>query len=82
MAPSRRVTVAALALTSIFPSILAHSKEDFASMGPMGFMWPEDREWVDDEHAMRGPCGSSTGPINRTVFPLSKAPPSPHHRHH
>ncbi|KAH6695371.1 hypothetical protein F5X68DRAFT_198336 [Plectosphaerella plurivora] len=51
----------------------AHSDSDYANMGPMGFMWPKDREWVDDAHAMRGPCGSSdsVAPVNRTSFPLA-----------
>lgn len=38
-------------------------------MGPVAFLWPDDRPWsasVDNT----GPCGSSSGVSNRTAFPL------------
>lgn len=68
-----RLLAGVLALT-MPRSVAAHSEADYANMGPMGFMWPKDREWVDDAHAMRGPCGSSedVAPVNRTSFPLGK----------
>ena len=74
MAPSMRfLAVGAIALFGALPSsVVAHSEEDYENMGPMGFMWPENREWIDDDHAMRGPCGSSDAPGNRTEFPLSE----------
>ncbi|KAK6343873.1 hypothetical protein TWF696_007526 [Orbilia brochopaga] len=38
-------------------------------MGPVAFLWPEDRPWsaAADNTA---PCGSTSGPMNRTAFPL------------
>ncbi|KAJ6260026.1 hypothetical protein Dda_5671 [Drechslerella dactyloides] len=38
-------------------------------MGPVAFLWPEDRPWsaAADNTA---PCGSTSGPMNRTEFPL------------
>lgn len=39
--------------------------------GPVAFLWPEDRPWsAAADNA--GPCGSATGVINRTNFPLCK----------
>ncbi|KAH8161466.1 hypothetical protein CIB48_g6780 [Xylaria polymorpha] len=39
--------------------------------GPVAFLWPEDRPWsAAADNA--GPCGSATGVINRTNFPLSQ----------
>lgn len=67
--PPRDVFFAMLALAG---QIVAHSEEDFEHMGPLGFMWPEDREWVE-ETGMTGPCGNTEGVVNRTEFPLSKS---------
>ncbi|KAM0278203.1 hypothetical protein ACHAQH_005318 [Verticillium albo-atrum] len=62
---------AAVALLFSLPAgVLAHSKEDYANMGPLGFMWPPDREW-NEEHGMEAPCGTAAGPVNRTEFPLT-----------
>ncbi|KAF3901464.1 hypothetical protein ABW21_db0207234 [Orbilia brochopaga] len=38
-------------------------------MGPVAFLWPEDRPWsaAADNTA---PCGSTSGPMNRTEFPV------------
>ncbi|KAK6532030.1 hypothetical protein TWF694_003193 [Orbilia ellipsospora] len=38
-------------------------------MGPVAFLWPENRPWsaAEDNTA---PCGSASGPTNRTDFPL------------
>ncbi|KAA8648021.1 hypothetical protein EYZ11_011549 [Aspergillus tanneri] len=47
----------------------AHGEEAAEEMGPVAFMWPPDRKWgaAYDNNA---PCGSNTGPVNRTNFPL------------
>ncbi|CAI7601932.1 unnamed protein product [Penicillium glandicola] len=47
----------------------AHGDEASTEMGPAAFLWPPDRLWgaAYDNNA---PCGSSTGPVNRTNFPL------------
>ncbi|KAF3911097.1 hypothetical protein AA313_de0205931 [Arthrobotrys entomopaga] len=38
-------------------------------MGPVAFLWPENRPWSAAEDN-KGPCGSASGPTNRTDFPL------------
>lgn len=38
-------------------------------MGPVAFLWPEDRPWSANADNS-GPCGSSAGITNRTEFPL------------
>ncbi|PHH60221.1 hypothetical protein CDD81_1921 [Ophiocordyceps australis] len=38
-------------------------------MGPAKFMWPKSRGWSAATDNM-GPCGSVTGVVNRTEFPL------------
>lgn len=38
-------------------------------MGPVAFLWPEDRPWSADADNT-APCGSSSGVGNRTQFPL------------
>ncbi|KAF3916596.1 hypothetical protein ABW20_dc0103360 [Dactylellina cionopaga] len=48
----------------------AHGQgEQGSSMGPVAFLWPEDRPWsaAEDNQA---PCGSASGPTTRTGFPL------------
>ncbi|KAI0596973.1 hypothetical protein F4775DRAFT_562753 [Biscogniauxia sp. FL1348] len=40
-------------------------------MGPVAFLWPEDRPWSASSDNV-APCGSSSGPSNRTIFPLSQ----------
>lgn len=42
-----------------------------SSMGPVAFLWPPDREW-NAQHDNTAPCGSSAGPSNRTIYPLSQ----------
>lgn len=39
--------------------------------GRQAFLWPPDRIW-DAQHDNTAPCGSSAGPSNRTIFPLSQ----------
>ncbi|KAH7348228.1 hypothetical protein BKA66DRAFT_516680 [Pyrenochaeta sp. MPI-SDFR-AT-0127] len=45
--------------------------EEGTSMGPVAFMWPADRPW-DAGNDNIAPCGSASGPSNRTIFPLSQ----------
>lgn len=59
-----------LALSAV--GLCAHGDEASTEMGPAAFLWPPDRLWgaAYDNNA---PCGSSTGAVNRTNFPLSKS---------
>lgn len=45
--------------------------EEGSSMGPVAFLWPPDRAWSATSDNTP-PCGSSEGPSNRTLFPLSQ----------
>lgn len=40
-------------------------------MGPVAFMWPPDRVWTAAADNI-APCGSPSGPANRTLFPMSQ----------
>ncbi|RYP50212.1 hypothetical protein DL768_004233 [Monosporascus sp. mg162] len=40
-------------------------------MGPVAFLWPADRPWSAEADNI-APCGSASGPTNRTDFPLSQ----------
>ncbi|KAK7937411.1 uncharacterized protein PG986_014279 [Apiospora aurea] len=40
-------------------------------MGPVAFLWPNDRPWSAAADNI-GPCGSASGVTNRTNFPLSQ----------
>ncbi|KAI1485756.1 hypothetical protein F5X96DRAFT_658239 [Biscogniauxia mediterranea] len=40
-------------------------------MGPVAFLWPADRPWSASADNV-APCGSTSGPSNRTIFPLSQ----------
>ncbi|KAI8960127.1 hypothetical protein F5Y11DRAFT_349797 [Daldinia sp. FL1419] len=40
-------------------------------MGPVAFLWPDDRPWSASADNV-GPCGSPSGVTNRTAFPLSQ----------
>ncbi|PSR79721.1 hypothetical protein BD289DRAFT_442046 [Coniella lustricola] len=40
-------------------------------MGPVAFLWPENRDWTA-AYDNTGPCGSSSGVTNRTEFPLTQ----------
>ncbi len=80
-ASSRLAVLAWLAASQLVSAVPAHGDGDEGSiMGPVAFLWPEDRAWdaADDNI---GPCGSSSGVTNRTIFPLSKSlsgkPPKP-----
>jgi hypothetical protein len=49
-----------------------HGKgEEGKSMGPVAFMYPPDRLWTA-ANDNTGPCGSSEGPSNRTLYPLTQ----------
>lgn len=50
----------------------AHGDGDEGTvMGPVAFLWPEDRAWSATADNI-GPCGSSEGVTNRTSYPLSQ----------
>lgn len=66
-------TLLGLAALAPLSFVLAHSKEDMKHMGALGLMWPPDREWSEEE-AREAPCGSPTGVVNRTEYPLSTCP--------
>ncbi|KAK7753182.1 hypothetical protein SLS62_004915 [Diatrype stigma] len=46
------------------------SDDEVDDMGPAAFLWPPDREWLS-YHDNVEPCGTSSGPTNRTEFPLT-----------
>lgn len=49
----------------------AHGESYAQTMGPVAFLWPPDREWSETQENI-APCGSSSGVVNRTDFPLTK----------
>lgn len=51
--------------------VWAHGEDAAKEMGPVAFMWPTDRKW-GEKYDNNAPCGSNTGPVNRTDFPLSR----------
>ncbi|KAE8153538.1 hypothetical protein BDV25DRAFT_136831 [Aspergillus avenaceus] len=57
-----------VALTSAI-GVWGHGEEEAKKMGPVAFMWPPDRVW-NEAYDNTAPCGSSSGPSNRTDFPL------------
>lgn len=61
-----------LAIPVSLSSAQTHGEgEEGSSMGPVAFLWPPDRVW-DAQHDNTAPCGSSAGPSNRTIYPLSQ----------
>lgn len=68
----RLLELTALVVVSCSRVALAQhdSTDDVDDMGPAAFMWPPDREWLS-YHDNVAPCGTSSGPTNRTDFPLS-----------
>jgi len=53
-------------------SVSAAHGDDYAkTMGPVAFLWPPDREWGAAQDNTP-PCGSASGVVNRTQFPMSK----------
>ncbi len=75
-----RVTGLLATTVAVSTGVMAHSEEDYDNMGPLGFMWPKDREW-SEEDATNSPCGASEAMRDRTQFPvgeyLARFPPSP-----
>lgn len=64
--------LSALAALAVLAGAQTHGEgEEGSSMGPVAFMWPSDRIW-DATHDNTAPCGSNSGPSNRTIFPLSQ----------
>ncbi|KAF2630897.1 hypothetical protein BU25DRAFT_387168 [Macroventuria anomochaeta] len=68
-----RITLfSSLAALAVLSSAQTHGEvEEGSSMGPVAFLWPPDRVW-DAQHDNTTPCGSSAGPSNRTIYPLSQ----------
>lgn len=64
-------SISALALASL-TAAQAHGEQFAQSMGPVAFLWPQDRPWADDDDNT-GPCGAgaSSDVSNRTNFPLT-----------
>lgn len=63
------IALATLAVAEVTP----HAQGAEGSvMGPVAFLWPEDRPWSADADNT-APCGSSAGITNRTQFPLGKS---------
>ncbi|KAJ9133032.1 Gpi anchored protein [Pleurostoma richardsiae] len=67
----------ALLSLAILPSLIMAAEEahgegaEGSIMGPVAFLWPDDRPWSADADNT-APCGSSSGVVNRTIFPLSQ----------
>ncbi|KAL2829182.1 hypothetical protein BDW59DRAFT_178534 [Aspergillus cavernicola] len=47
----------------------SHGEEAAEEMGPVAFLWPPDRTWRA-AYDNTAPCGSNSGIVNRTEFPL------------
>ncbi|KKK19162.1 hypothetical protein P175DRAFT_0540894 [Aspergillus ochraceoroseus IBT 24754] len=61
-----------LALLTVLSSTIgawAHGEDEAKEMGPVAFLWPPDRVW-GAAYDNTAPCGSSSGVVNRTEFPL------------
>jgi len=70
-------TLYALALGALATSVAAqHGASEEGKMGPVAFLWPEDRAWNAD-HDNTARCGSVAGVTVRTDFPLGALLPSP-----
>ncbi|CEJ89800.1 hypothetical protein VHEMI05624 [[Torrubiella] hemipterigena] len=61
----------ALSVILPFTALLAGhaSAAAFDNMGPAAFLSPPDRPWSPDADNT-APCGSDSGPVNRTQFPM------------
>ncbi|KAG5365928.1 hypothetical protein CJU89_0330 [Yarrowia sp. B02] len=65
-------SISALALASL-AAAQGHGEQFAQSMGPVAFLWPQDRPWADDDDNT-GPCGAGVSAsimANRTNFPLT-----------
>ncbi|KAL3423546.1 hypothetical protein PVAG01_05293 [Phlyctema vagabunda] len=67
---SSAVTTLALSLLALAPVAAQHGASEAGKMGPVAFLWPADRVW-DADADNTAPCGSVSGPANRSEFPLS-----------
>lgn len=63
-------TLALLGAAALNGQVYAQSQTS-NDMGPGAMMWPTDRPWTADADNI-APCGSPSGPGNRTDFPLSE----------
>lgn len=66
------ITSVAVAAASIMAGRVAaqgHGEEFAQTMGPVAFMWPDDRPWSEDTETI-APCGSASKVGERTNFPL------------
>ena len=64
-------TLAVAAIAGLISAQQPHGSEAEDEQGPVGFLWPSDREWNEDIDNS-GPCGSTQGPGPRTPFPLGQ----------
>ncbi|RFU27261.1 hypothetical protein B7463_g9081, partial [Scytalidium lignicola] len=61
-----------LAMSQLAVSQEVHGEGDEGTiMGPVAFLWPENRAW-SAAYDNIAPCGSSSSIDNRTIFPLSQ----------
>lgn len=67
----RSILLSVLAVSAVLSNAQHGEGEEGSSMGPVAFLWPPDRVW-DAQHDNTAPCGSSAGPSNRTIYPLSQ----------
>lgn len=68
----RSYCLSLFALLPVLASAQTHGEgEEGSSMGPAAFLWPSDRPW-DTSNDNTAPCGSASGPSNRTIYPLSQ----------
>jgi len=67
----RNTLFLAAALSNVVQVVAQAHGEDAqgTDMGPVGFLWPEDRPWEGSEDN-KGPCGSNSAISNRTEFPI------------
>lgn len=65
-------SIASVVALASFSSAQEHGGVFAQSMGPVAFLWPQDRPWADDNDNT-GPCGAgaSSATSNRTNFPLT-----------
>lgn len=63
------IVVAAASIMAGRVAAQGHGEEYAQTMGPVAFMWPDDRPWSEDTENI-APCGSASGPGDRDNFPL------------
>ncbi|RDL41119.1 uncharacterized protein BP5553_01098 [Venustampulla echinocandica] len=67
----RALTLATLVSLPQYATAEVHGASAVGTMGPVAFLWPEDRPWSADFDNI-APCGSNAPITNRTSFPMSK----------